>query len=750
MADLLILGKGLLVVPGDWFLARVSGEAGGWLTGLALCALGVLSLPYRMRRQLMTCALDALLARTRSTASSRAAAFRLRRLYLPSMLWRFVTYVVIVCLLGTDPRFDFFTLHAQCTIPWNPSTPTTRVTQFSYDFDGRLTQMNAPEGVINYTYDLPTGRLTSTCTANSQVAYAYDQLGRLGTVRVLERNGIVLTNAEVTTYKYDKVGNRSTVTLPNGVTSTYLYDSLNRLTNLVHATATNILASYSYKLDRTGRRTNAVEVLLQEGSAGYLTNTLTWQYDGMYRLTNEISACSHAAGQYTNAYQYDKVGNRLKKIPIIGSTNYTTASSFNTNDELLVETSIQNGVTNGATGYAYDAIGSLTSKTNATGSISYTYNLANKLSSVAASGIATAFCYNDQGIRVGSSTSSSTNYFLVDANNHTGYQQVLEDLPNPGGTPTMSYVIGDDVLAQCGTTGSAPSYFLPDGHGSNRQLVSTATGLASHYTYDAYGVTCGTSTTPATTTKLYCGEQWDSTLGMYNLRARYYDPANGRFNQRDVFAGNNFDPQSLHKYAYAGGDPVNNSDPRGLFGMTEILIASFIAATVSALVNAVIAKVTGGVWWEGLIKGFISGFVTTFLLLGVQFADPGRCAAVGAAAGQGIVEIIEYFRNPGTAVLWQVIVRMAISIGVAWIMGAAFGQQLASVGNDSALIAKIFADQQIRESIDTLTIELGKAGFKSLTTASLGAVPTVIAKFAFLAVEKVPQIIEDYIRQWNQ
>jgi len=140
----------------------------------------------------------------------------------------------------------------------------------------------------------------------------------------------------VTAYTYDNVGNRSRVTLPNGVVTTYLYDSLNRLTNMTHQAGPTNLATYIYKLDATGRRTNAVELLLQEGSAGYLTNTLTWQYDGMYRLTNETSACSSSAGTYTNAFQYDKVGNRLKKIQTIGTTNYTTASSFDTNDELLV------------------------------------------------------------------------------------------------------------------------------------------------------------------------------------------------------------------------------------------------------------------------------------------------------------------------------------------------------------------------------------------------------------------------------
>ena len=58
-------------------------------------------------------------------------------------------------------------------------------------------------------------------------------------------------------------------------------------------------------------------------------------------------------------------------------------------------------------------------------------------------------------------------------------------------------------------------------------------------------------------------EQFDSDLGLYYLRARYYNPATGRFLSRDPEDGVAKDPASLHKYLYAGGDPVNFLDPTG-------------------------------------------------------------------------------------------------------------------------------------------------------------------------------------------
>jgi RHS repeat-associated protein len=75
----------------------------------------------------------------------------------------------------------------------------------------------------------------------------------------------------------------------------------------------------------------------------------------------------------------------------------------------------------------------------------------------------------------------------------------------------------------------------------------------------------------------YRGEQYDPDLGLYYLRARYYNPQTGRFLSRDPEDGNAKDPQSLHKYLYAGGDPVNRIDPHGRGALLEYaIIATFL------------------------------------------------------------------------------------------------------------------------------------------------------------------------------
>lgn len=85
----------------------------------------------------------------------------------------------------------------------------------------------------------------------------------------------------------------------------------------------------------------------------------------------------------------------------------------------------------------------------------------------------------------------------------------------------------------------------------------------------------------ALTTLGYSGEHFDAKAQQQYLRARFYDPSNGRFNRLDPYAGNMQDPQSLHKYAYVHGDPIGNIDPSGLFSVTSSLAATSISSSLA-------------------------------------------------------------------------------------------------------------------------------------------------------------------------
>ena len=77
----------------------------------------------------------------------------------------------------------------------------------------------------------------------------------------------------------------------------------------------------------------------------------------------------------------------------------------------------------------------------------------------------------------------------------------------------------------------------------------------------------------------FAGEQFDSSLGLCYLRARYLNAGTGRFWTRDTHPGNNQEPLSLHRYLYVSADPVNRVDPSGL---VEFNLGSFMAAMSKA------------------------------------------------------------------------------------------------------------------------------------------------------------------------
>jgi RHS repeat-associated protein len=86
--------------------------------------------------------------------------------------------------------------------------------------------------------------------------------------------------------------------------------------------------------------------------------------------------------------------------------------------------------------------------------------------------------------------------------------------------------------------------------------------VTDSYDYDVFGNKINsTGTTP--NNYLYRGEQFDSDLGLYYLRARYYNPITGRFMSRDPEDHALLAPNELHKYLYAGGDPIDGIDPTG-------------------------------------------------------------------------------------------------------------------------------------------------------------------------------------------
>jgi len=430
--------------------------------------------------------------------------------------------------------------------------------------------------------------IQSSNSNGANVSYTYDGLNRLGTV-VDHR----LPGNNTTTYTYDNASNVATVAYPKGLTSTFTYDELNRVTGL----STPPIANYSYTLGLTGNRTNATE---QSG------RTLQWSYNGIYQLTNETITGDPANNDGNNgyaSYTLDPVGNRT------GATSTFSGfspgfGSYNPNDQISTETYDSNGnVTRTANGnnYIYDSENHMISMSNSTTSVTMKYDaFGNRVSkAVTTAGVTT------------------TTQYLVDNLNPTGYAQVLDELTGPIGSAAVSrtYTYGLQRISQVQITGNVLSYYQYDGGGSVRQLTNSVGQVTDSYEYDAFGNSfTKTGTTP--NNYLYRGEQYDSDLGLYYLRARYYNPATGRFLSRDPEDGHAWDPKSLHKYLYAGGDPVNEIDPLGRESILETgaIDKDFVLETVPIITKyacalieiwAFDAVLSNAIlrWWTGHPKG---------------------------------------------------------------------------------------------------------------------------------------------------
>ena len=94
---------------------------------------------------------------------------------------------------------------------------------------------------------------------------------------------------------------------------------------------------------------------------------VNYAYDNVDQLVGEQASGGVTGSNYTNAFTYDAMGNRLKLDSVQGTDTSSTHSSVNALNPL---TSVSSTVNNGApltTGVAYDMAGNLTRRVKAQG-----------------------------------------------------------------------------------------------------------------------------------------------------------------------------------------------------------------------------------------------------------------------------------------------------------------------------------------------------------------------------------------------
>jgi len=262
------------------------------------------------------------------------------------------------------------------------------------------------------------------------------------------------------------------------------------------------------------------------------TRTISYTYDPLGRLT----AADYSTGEFF-AYQYDarrpgrSHGNRTAMTDTAGAHTY----AYDAANRL---TSV-NGIA-----YTWDDNGNLLSD----GARSFTYDAANRLTQVVSGTFTTEYTTSGDGVRLAQSVNGVSTQYVVDQ--AASLPQVLQE--QKAGTQ-VAYLYGLEAVATYDS--GAWAYQHPDGLGSVRQQTDGAGQVTMARVYDPFGGLLaqeGGQAGQARGSLGFAGEQAEAAAGLIFLRARYYDPATGRFLTRDPYPAYALAPSTLHRYAYVG------------------------------------------------------------------------------------------------------------------------------------------------------------------------------------------------------
>jgi RHS repeat-associated protein len=238
----------------------------------------------------------------------------------------------------------------------------------------------------------------------------------------------------------------------------------------------------------------------------------------------------------TAATVYDAAGNR---------TTHTVNGTPRT-----LTYNVANRLTNdGGLAVTHDANGSVTQY----GSASLTWDVRGRLVQVVDGATVTSFGYDCFNRRVSKTVNGVTKRYLW-----LGDDLAAEGDANWNVTASYFFEPGvDQPISR--TDGSGTVYYLADHAGSVTALARPDGTLIGRYSYTPWGEYSADAGMPAQPL-LWTGRELDET-GLYYLRGRYYNPANGRFLSEDP-AGLE---ANLNLYLFALDSPIGQRDPFGLW-----------------------------------------------------------------------------------------------------------------------------------------------------------------------------------------
>ncbi len=416
------------------------------------------------------------------------------------------------------------------TYTYHPSGPLASygdgTTSGSFSFDRatrtetRTFQYPTFEKSLVYTYD-PLGRKTSCRGLDGQTnSYSYDSLGRLQSIAV-PGEGLI-------TFSEYQGLNAGRMAFPGGVVQSVYYDEIgNVASSVVRDAAGDVILAVSCEWDslqRMVRRTVNGEVE-------------TYTYDRFGQLTS--------AGPY-QWYAYDPLGNLTNGVLDQGGVTW----QYDNRNRLL-----------GGSGLAcaYDANGSLTSRTVQGTTVFYRYHAEGNLAELLnTQGVTIAsYDYNPWGKRLRKNVGGTNTYYFYS-------QEGLAAELSANGAVLRTYGYAPDGvwnhMPLYTRIGSNTYYYLNDPAGMPRRLINGSGQVVWSAEYEPFGA-AHVDTNSAVVNNLRGSSQYyDQESGLHYNLLRYYDPRLARYISADPLG----ELADLNTYRFVGNSPITGVDPLGL------------------------------------------------------------------------------------------------------------------------------------------------------------------------------------------
>ncbi|RZB33972.1 MAG: hypothetical protein SRB2_03365 [Desulfobacteraceae bacterium Eth-SRB2] len=432
--------------------------------------------------------------------------------------------------------------------------------------NGRLEQIQTPEGNIDFTYLCGT-KVGSITNGTESISYGYD--GKLVTSEALAG-----TFSQSLVYTYNNDFNLTGLTYAGG-TAGYSYDNDGVLTGAGNFTITRNpgnglpesvtggtlslirgfngygeveaqdftisgqnLTSWNLTRDNNGRITQKTETV--DG----ITSHYDYTYDPMERLLTVTKDST-----LVEEYQYDTNGTRsyeMNALRDISGRSFT----YSDEDHLL---------TAGTDIYQYNLDGFLISKTDGTDVTTYDYSSRGELLEVTLpDGRVIEYVHDPLGRRI----AKKVDDVIVEKYLWQGLTRLLAMYDGSDNLlQRFEYANGKMPVAM--TCGGSTYHLTYDQVGSLRNVANTSGIVVKRIDYDSFGNIIDDTNTSFMVPFGFAGGFYDRDTGIVRFGYRDYDPDVGRWTAKDpiFFAGGDTD-----LYGYCLNNPINLIDPLGLKG----------------------------------------------------------------------------------------------------------------------------------------------------------------------------------------